>query len=77
MDDGHRLAIELACGKLPLLFAKYADNCYAGTLAQLLNFESPVVGAFLVPYTGAPARRFRSWRRCTGRSPRPSRSRLP
>ncbi len=35
MNAGQRLAIELACGKLPLLFAKYADNGDHAALADL------------------------------------------
>ena len=37
MDDGQRLAIELACGKLPLLFAKYADNGDVEAMGQLFT----------------------------------------
>ena len=39
MDDGQRLAIELACGKLPLLFAKYADNGDADAMGQLFTTD--------------------------------------
>ena len=39
MDAGQRLAIELACGKLPLLFAKYADEGDAQALAQLFTTD--------------------------------------
>lgn len=35
MDSAERLAIEHECGKLPLLFAKYADNGDYAALADL------------------------------------------
>lgn len=37
MDAGQRLAIELACGKLPLLFARYADTGDHAALADLFT----------------------------------------
>lgn len=37
MNPGERLAIELACGKLPLLFARYADIGDHAALADLFT----------------------------------------
>ena len=37
MDDLTRLRIENACGKLPLLFARYADNGDHAALAALFT----------------------------------------
>ena len=37
MKDKKRLRIEAECGKLPLLFAKYADNGDHAALADLLK----------------------------------------
>ena len=57
MDELTRISIERACGRLPLLFAKYADNGDHAALAQLFTedceFARPLQPAY--PFYGRAA----------------------
>lgn len=51
MDALARLAIEHECGKLPLLFAKYADNGDHAALAALFTEDCVLARPFQPEYT--------------------------
>jgi hypothetical protein len=50
MDDLERLAIERECARLPLLFAKYADNGDHAALAQLFTEDCEFARPFQPDY---------------------------
>ena len=50
MDDLTRLAIERECGRLPLLFAKYADNSDHAALAALFTEDCEFARPFQPDY---------------------------
>jgi hypothetical protein len=51
LHEGQRLAIELACGKLPLLFAKFADAGDADAIGQLFTPDCEFARPFQPEFT--------------------------